>query len=84
MSDEPTVVDARFESVSPGSVRGSRRVIVHWSDGTEGVGLEWFDDEILVTEGDVIGRTAAQLRALKFHRDREHLQRDDDQPEGAL
>jgi hypothetical protein len=41
----------RFEDLPLGS-RGSRRVVVRWSDGTEGEGLRWYAEEILVCEGD--------------------------------
>ena len=34
-------------------------------------------DEILISEGDMVGRTAAELRALHFARDRQYLQRGD-------
>jgi hypothetical protein len=44
-------------------------------DGSTGRALPYFADEILVSEGDVIGRTAAELRALHHARDREYLRR---------
>ena len=70
----PTVVEVlRFEDLPLGS-RGSRRAVVRWSDGTEGKALSWFADEILVCEGDLIGKTREQLRALHFRRDRDWLQ----------
>lgn len=62
----------RFEDLPLGS-RGTRRAVVRWSDGTEGDALTWYDDEILVCEGDLIGKTAAQLRSLHFRRDRDWL-----------
>jgi hypothetical protein len=69
-----TVVDVlRFEELPLGS-RGSRRAVVRWSDGTEGEALSWFADEILVCEGDLIGKTREQLRVLHFRRDRDWLQ----------
>ena len=69
----PTVVEVlRFEELPLGS-RGSRRPVVRWSDGTEGEALSWFADEILVCEGDLIGKTREQLRALHFRRDRDWL-----------
>ena len=52
----------------------SRRAIVRWSDGTEGQALAWYGDEILVCEGDLIGKTLKQLRSLHFQRDRDRLQ----------
>lgn len=47
-----------------------------WSGATEALSeaLRWFDDEILVCEGDLVGKTEAQLRSLKFRRDRDFLQ----------
>jgi hypothetical protein len=35
--------------------------------------LRWSDDEILFTEGDLLGKTAGELTALKSPRDRDHL-----------
>jgi hypothetical protein len=70
----PTVVEVmRFEDLPLGS-RGSRRAIVRWSDGSEGEALSWYADEILICEGDLIGKTREQLRALHFRRDRDWLQ----------
>jgi hypothetical protein len=74
--DEPTVVEVlRVEE--PPAGEGRRRVTVRWSDGSAGQALSSFADEVLVSEGDMVGKTAAELRALHFARDREHLQRDD-------
>jgi hypothetical protein len=70
----PTVVEVmRFEDLPLGS-RGSRRAIVRWSDGSEGEALSWYADEILICEGDLVGKTREQLRALHFRRDRDWLQ----------
>jgi hypothetical protein len=41
----------RFEDLPLGS-SGSRRAVVRWTDGSEGEGLRWFAEEILVCEGD--------------------------------
>ena len=69
----PAVVEVlRFEDLPLGS-RGSRRAVVRWSDGTEGEALSWFADEVLVCEGDLIGKTREQLRSLHFRRDRDWL-----------
>jgi hypothetical protein len=69
-----TVVEVlRFEDLPLGS-RGSRRAIVRWSDGSEGDALAWYADEVLVCEGDLIGKTREQLRSLRFRRDRDWLQ----------
>lgn len=70
----PTVIEVlRFEDLPLGS-RGSRRAVVRWSDGSEGEALTWYADEILVCEGDLVGKTREQLRSLHFHRDRDWLQ----------
>ncbi len=70
----PTVVEVlRFEDLPLGS-RGSRRAVVRWSDGSEGDALTWYADEVLVCEGDLIGKTREQLRALHFRMDRDWLQ----------
>ena len=63
----------RFEDLPLGS-RGSRRAVVRWSDGSEGVALSWYADEILICEGDLVGKTREQLRSLHFRRDRDWLQ----------
>ncbi len=53
----PTVVEVlRFEDL-PLGWRGSRRAVVRWSDGSEGDGLTWYADEVLVCEGDLVGKT---------------------------
>jgi hypothetical protein len=62
-----------FESLPVGS-SADRRAIVRWSDGTEGQALAWYSDEILVCEGDLLGRTEEELRSLHFRRDRDWLQ----------
>jgi hypothetical protein len=70
----PTVVEVmRFEDLPLGS-RGTRRAIARWSDGSESEALTWYADEILVCEGDLIGKTREQLRSLHFRRDRDWLQ----------
>lgn len=73
-SSQPTITEIlRFEDLPLGP-RGSRRAVVRWSDGSEGEALTWYADEILICEGDLIGKTSAQLRSLHFHRDRDWLQ----------
>jgi hypothetical protein len=70
----PTVTEVlRFEHPPLGSA-GSRRAVVRWSDGSEGEAITYYDDEILICEGDLIGMTQAQLRSLHFRRDRDWLQ----------
>jgi len=63
----------RFEDLPVGSL-GTRRAVVRWSDGSEGEGLKWVGDEIMICEGDLIGKTRDQLRSLHFRRDRDWLQ----------
>lgn len=75
VSRSPATVERviAFEPLPLGA-NGSRRAVVRWSDGSEGEALRWYDDEILVCEGDLIGKTAEELRSLKFRRDRDWLQ----------
>jgi hypothetical protein len=70
----PIVVEVlRFEDLPPGSL-ASRRAIVRWSDGSESTALTWYADEVLVCEGDLIGKTQDAIRSLHFRRDRDWLQ----------
>ena len=70
----PTVEEVlRFENLPPDSL-ASRRAVVRWSDGTEGEALRWVADEVLITEGDLLGKSREQLRSLHFRRDRDWLQ----------
>jgi hypothetical protein len=72
----PTVAEVlAFEDLPIGST-GSRRAVVRWSDGTETEACRWYADEILVCDGDLVGKTAEQITALRFRRDRDYL-RDD-------
>jgi hypothetical protein len=63
----------RFEDLPVGS-SATRAAFVRWSDGTESQALAWYGDEILVCEGDLLGKTQDQLRSLHFRRDRDWLQ----------
>jgi hypothetical protein len=73
-ASEPVVEEVvRFEDLPLGSA-GSRRAIVRWSDGTESAALTFYADEVLFSEGDLLGKTQAQLRSLHFRRDRDWLQ----------
>ena len=55
--DDPIVEEVvRCEDVPPGSLAG-RRMIVRWSDGTQGEAVRFYQDEILFTEGDLVGKT---------------------------
>ena len=55
----------RFVDLPLGS-RGTRRAVVRWSDGSEGEALTWYADEILICEGDLVGKTREQLRSPAF------------------
>jgi hypothetical protein len=73
-TSEPTVEEVlRFEDLPLGSA-GTRRAVVRWSDGTEDAPMTWYRDEILVCEGDLVGKTRAEIRSLHFRRDRDWLQ----------
>jgi hypothetical protein len=73
-TDEPIVEEVlRFEELPPGSL-GSRRAIVRWSDGTDGEGITFYEDEVLFCEGDLVGKSREEIRALHFRRDRDWLQ----------
>jgi hypothetical protein len=63
----------RFADLPIGSA-ATRAAIVRWSDGTESQALAWYSDEILICEGDLVGKTREQLRSLHFRRDRDWLQ----------
>ena len=70
----PTVEEVlRFEDLPLGS-RGSRRAVVRWSDGTEGEAVRFYQDEVLFSEGDLVGKSREQIRSLHFRRDRDWLQ----------
>ena len=73
---EPVVVEVVAIEQLPIGANASRRAVVRWSDGSHGEVLRWFDDEVLFSEGDLLGKTAAQLRRLHYKRDRDYLQSD--------
>jgi hypothetical protein len=57
--------------------RGTRALIQTCSRLRDAVGITWpsaYADEILICEGDLIGKTRQQLRSLHFRRDRDWLQ----------
>jgi hypothetical protein len=68
----PVVIEVIFEDLPAGS-SASRRAIAHWSDGTEDEAARWYADEVLFCEGDLIGKTREEIRALHFRRDRDWL-----------
>jgi hypothetical protein len=71
---EPVVDEVLSFEPLPSGQKGSRRALVRWSDGRVAEALRSWDDEILICDGDLVGKSASQLRALHFHRDREFLQ----------
>lgn len=71
MFAEPVVVEATFEQTSD---YGPRTVTVRWSDGTTSQPMRWYTDEILFSEGDLVGRTERQICSLHHRRDRDWLQ----------
>lgn len=75
MGERSVLEVVAFEALPP-EVRGSRRAVVRWSDGTVGEALRWYEDEVLFCEGDLLGKTEAQLRGLHFNRDRDYLSHD--------
>jgi hypothetical protein len=60
-----------FEQLGP---EGKRRALVRWSDGSNSEAMRWYGDEVLICEGDLMGKTQAQIRSLHFRRDRDWLQ----------
>ena len=73
-ADKPVVEEVlRFEDLPPGSL-ATRRAVVRWSDGSEGEAIRYYRDEVLVTEGDLVGKTQDEIRSLHFRRDRDWLQ----------
>jgi hypothetical protein len=73
---EPVITRVVAVADLPPGSRATRRLIAEWSDGTQSEALAWFRDEWLVTEGDLIGLTRDEVRALADRRDRDWL-RDD-------
>jgi hypothetical protein len=75
---ERTVLEVIAVEALPIGASGSRRAIVRWSDGEVGEALRWWRDEVLFCEGDLLGKTEAQLRSLHFRRDRDYLRAEPD------
>jgi hypothetical protein len=73
---ERTITQVLTIEPLPLGADGSRRALVRWSDGTTGEAMRWFDDEILFSKGDLLGKTEAQVRSLHFKRDRDYLRAD--------
>jgi hypothetical protein len=47
---------------------------VDWSDGTQSEAARWYADEVMICEGDLVGKTSDEIRSLLFQRDRDWLQ----------
>jgi hypothetical protein len=75
---EPVIAEVIAVEPVPVDAPGSRRAVVRWSDGTVGEALRWYDDEVLFCEGDLLGKSEAELRNLHFRRDRDYLRADSD------
>ena len=75
---DPVVLEVIAIEPLPVGASGSRRAVVKWSDGSVGEALRWWDDEVLFSEGDLLGKSEAELRRLHFGRDRDYLQTDSD------
>lgn len=73
MGDEPVIVEVIAVEDLPLGSSATRRVIVAWSDGTRSEAAAWFADEWLVCEGDLVGLTRQEVRALVHCRDRQWL-----------
>jgi len=69
MPVQPVVVEATFEQADC----GPRIAIVRWSDGTTGEAVRFYADEVLICEGDLIGKTREQIRSLHDRRDADWL-----------
>ena len=73
-TDAPIVEEVvRYEDPPPGSP-GGRRMIVRRSDGTKGEAVRFYQDEVLFSGGDLVGKTREQIRSLYFRRDRDWLE----------
>ena len=59
----------RCEDLPPGSLAG-RRLIVRWSDGTQGEAVRFYQDEVLFSEGDHgnSGLMSGRLRSPRIKR----------------
>jgi len=73
-TNDPIVEEVvRCEDLPLGSL-ADRRMIVRWSDGSQGEAVRFYRDEVLFSEGDLVGRTREQIRSLHFRRHRDWLQ----------
>ena len=66
--DDPVVVEVvAFEDL-PFGVLGSRRAMARWSDGSVSEAVRWCPSELLICEGDLIGKTRAQIHSVHVGR----------------
>ena len=66
--DEPVVAEVvAFENLPFGAL-GSRSAIARWSDGSVSEAIRWRPDELLICEGDLIGKTRAQIHSVHVGR----------------
>jgi hypothetical protein len=69
-TDEPIVEEVlRYEDLPLGSLAG-RRMIVRWSDGTEGEAVRFYQDEVLFSEGDHGNSRLMALGSRSLRRER--------------
>lgn len=74
---EPTVVELVEVRNLPLDVPGLRALVVRWSDYTTSEAVRFYADEVLFSEGDLVGKTQAEVRALLQRRDVEFVSDDD-------
>lgn len=67
--EEPTVRQVIAFEELPMTTKFSRRAVVEWSDGSVGEAARWWGDEVLLTEGDLLGATEAAIQAKIHGRD---------------
>jgi hypothetical protein len=65
------------EDLPPG-LPASRRLIARFSDGSVGEALRWYAEDCMVSEGDVIGKTRAEIASLAHTRDARYLSEPED------
>lgn len=77
---DPVVTEVTEARELPLGSNGSRELEVRWSDGSVSA-FSFYAEEVLLSEGDVVGRTLPEIRELLHRRDVGHLQRDDTGPD---
>jgi len=74
------VGEVNAEEQAPPGTAGQRMLIVRWPDATESEVPRFYADEILISEGDLVGKTQEQVRAVGHPRDVEYLRDPGDGP----